>query len=358
MHKPKVLLVQESIVSYRLPIFNIIGNSVDFTIAFTNKNAATGKESFRTIKLEKASYKGVFIIKNNFFKLCNTFDVVLFMADLHYLSYCFLPFRKRKFKVIPWTIGIRASYTRLYSVTRKKDFVDKIYLQVLKKSDAIIFYMAEAKIFWQGLIDEKRIFVAHNTVEVLPIDIDKSIKKNKILFIGTLYKEKKIYELIDSFLEAKQQNKEESFLTLDIIGNGPEYESIKKMIHNKNLSNSIYLHGAVYDEKEIKKIFKKSILCISPNQAGLSVLKSMGYGVPFVTKYNAITGGERQNIIHNNNGFFYEKKNELVDIILDANSNPEKYMKFGENAYKYYQQNTTPQIMATGVLDAINFALK
>lgn len=359
MYKPKVLLLQENIVSYRLPVYNIIGKKVALTVAYTNKNEVSDEVNFDIIKLEKTNFKGFYFIKNKFFKFCNNYDVVIFMADLHYLSYCLLPFRKRKFKAIPWTIGIRASYTRLYDVTREKDFVDKVYLRLLKKSDAIIFYMAEAKKFWKGSIDEGKVFIAHNTVKVLETDVqDTSAVKNRILFLGTLYKEKKIYELIEAFIEAKELSMSKSFLFLDIVGKGDEYENIEKIIKEKGLEGSVFLHGPIYDENILSTFFKKSILCISPNQAGLSVLKSMGYGVPFVTKYNAITGGERQNIIHNNNGVFYKKKKDLVNIILDANTNSEKYIKFGENAYKYYQQNSTPQIMANGVLDAINFTLK
>lgn len=357
--KLKVLLLQESIVSYRLPIFNIIGNEVKLTIAYTNKNEVSEKTNFEIIKLEKTSFKGFYFIKNKFFKLCSTYDVVIFMADLHYLSYCFLPFRKRKFKVIPWTIGIRASYTRLYDVSRKKDFVDKLYLKILKKSDAIIFYMAEAKKFWKESLDERKIFVAHNTVKVLETNRN-NLKgaKNRILFLGTLYKEKKIYELIEAFIVAKKASVNKFFLVLDIIGKGDEYDNIKKIIEEKGLQDSVFLHGPIYNEEMLSTFFKESILCISPNQAGLSVLKSMGYGVPFVTKSNAITGGERYNIIDGYNSVFYEKEEGLVNILLEAYSNPKKYLDMGKNAYQYYQEKATPQIMANGVLDAVFYSLK
>ena len=39
---------------------------------------------------------------------------------------------------------------------------------------------------------------------------------------------------------------------------------------------------------------------------------------------------------------------------MEANTSP-KYIKIGENAY---QQNATPQILANGILYAINFTLK
>jgi len=86
---------------------------------------------------------------------------------------------------------------------------------------------------------------------------------------------------------------------------------------------------------QISKLFTKSLLCISPNQAGLSVLKSMGYGVPFVARENAITGGERLNIINNSNGILYNSQAELVDIISNSFLNKQEYIEMGRNAKEY-----------------------
>lgn len=359
MDKVNVLLLQESIVAYRLPIYNIIAKEVNLTVAYTDKSKSSGKDLFKVIKLDKTSFKGFHIITSGFQKLCNKFDVVIFMADLHYLSYCLLPFKKRSFKAIPWTIGIRASYTRLYDVNRQKDTVDKVYSKILKKSDAIIFYMETAKEFWKEILPEENIFIAHNTVETLGEEtISNKVSKTKVLFVGTLYKEKKIYELIEAFQEAKKDFKLGCNITLDIIGDGEEYANIKQYISDHSLEDSVFLHGAIYDEYIIQKYFRASLLCVSPNQAGLSVLKSMGYGVPFVTRTNAITGGERDNIESGVTGIFYNNINELKELILDASVNPDFYVEMGERAYKYYQENATPQIMANGVLEAIKYSLK
>lgn len=356
--KTKVLLLQGTIVSYRIPIYNIIAQNVDLTIAYTIKNECTEEVLFNIVKLNFNKIGGLYFIKDGFWKMCSNYDVVIFLADLHYFSYCVLPFIRRKFKVISWSIGIRASYTRRYDVTRKKDFVDKLYGKILNKADAIIFYMKAPIEFWGNQIDKDKVFIAPNTVEVLENKFDKTLKKNRILFIGTLYKEKKIYELIDAYIEAKAKCNSDKFLYLDIIGKGEEYENIEAIIKERKLSDSIVLHGPIYNEKELAKHFSNSLLCVSPDQAGLSVLMSMGYGVPYITRKHAITGGERLNIIDKENGLLYKTQEELVSIIENANKNPENYITMGINAQKYYQSKTTPTHMAQGVIDAINFVLK
>jgi len=94
---------------------------------------------------------------------------------------------------------------------------------------------------------------------------------------------------------------------------------------------------------------------ISPDQAGLTVLQSFGYGVPFVTHKDAITGGERLNIVNGENGILFDSFDEITDIIKDCSQNPEKYIEMGKNAKKYYNENRTINHMVSGFIDAIDF---
>lgn len=354
----KVLILQKSIPSYRVPVFNIVGQSVDLTVAHTDIFECNQCLKFKTLKLDCRNFGGLIRINQNLTVICSNFDVVIFMADLHFISYCMLPFLRRKFKVIPWTIGIRASYKKRYNVNRKKDFLDIIYSKILRNSDAILFYMKEPIRFWKNYIDKDKVFVAHNTVGIESYDKNLKESRNRVLFVGTLYKEKKVYELIDAYLKAKEESSVDKFLCLDIVGDGYEYEKIRNLISDKNVANSIVLHGSIYDEDKLAKLFSKAILCVSPDQAGLSVLKSMGYGVPFVTRKNAITGGERLNILDQQNGILYDSQEELVLTLLDAFKRPEKYLKLGENARDHYLNNATPAKMANGMISAINYVLE
>lgn len=357
MKKIKVLILQESIPSYRIPIYNLIADQVQLTIGYTKKYTRQDNDIFKVKKLNSVSLKGVYFIKENLLKLSNGFDVVIFMADLHYVSFCLLPFLPRKFKTIPWTIGIRASYSRRYNTDRKKSWVDYLYFRILAKSEAVIFYMSEALKFWNNKFDEKDVFIAHNTIKLNDFKIEEAEnKKTSILFVGSLYKEKKIDELVYAYTEVYESVESHSY-TLDIVGDGDEYMNISNYIENNQLQDVVKLHGAIFDENILLGLFKKAIICVSPDQAGLSVLKSMGYGVPYITRNNAITGGERFNIINNYNGVFYNTYEELIEIIQDSKKNPDKYIKMGENALYYYNKNATPQIMAKGVIDAIDYVM-
>ena len=105
------------------------------------------------------------------------------------------------------------------------------------------------------------------------------------------------------------------------------------------------------------RYFSAAIACVSPNQAGLTVLKSMGCGVPYITRRDAITGGELFNITHGVNGVLYDKPDELKGILLDLTEHPETYMLYGRNARAHYEVSRKPEDMVTGFLAAIAYAL-
>lgn len=353
---PKVLILQGEISSYRWPIFNIIAEQYDLTVGYYSKDNSNGQQCKFAKKYLKPTHCGPFIYIRGLRRYCNQFDAVIFMDDLHALSYCILPFGFRKYKILSWGFGLRASYTRLYDVSRKHTFLDRISQLINQSCDAVIFYMEKAKEFWHGTsFNLNKVFVAPNTTIVKQVDFLPSLKKN-ILFVGTLYEKKGIRVLLQAYKYAHDQLGE--IPPLHIVGDGDDAENLKQFVIDHGLSDLVVFHGAIYDENVLSMHFQHALLCVSPHQAGLSVAKSMGYGVPFVTRRSAITGGELYHINDGENGILYDNDAELQDLIIDAVNNPIKYIDMGKKAKLYYEQNASPKHMADGAIDAIKFALK
>ena len=174
------------------------------------------------------------------------------------------------------------------------------------------------------------------------------------MFIGTLYLEKGLQILLDAYRAAYEENHD--LFPLNIVGGGEQFEKVKEWVLINCLDKKIKLLGPIFDTDKKAEVFKESIACISPKQAGLSVLESMGYGVPFITSEDAITGGEAFNIIHEENGLRIKDLSQLKNILLDINNNPTKYFSMGIKAFEYYWENRTIEIMANGIISAINYA--
>ncbi len=354
MNNPKILFIHDTLSSYNDEIYAMMNMKANITHAYVDKN-----------ELSHTSYKaflfphwriGPFIIHRHFRKIINQYDIVIINAHLRSLRIVILPFMPHKPKLISWSIGLHVTYKKKYDLEKKPDLADRVFQSIQNHCDACIFYMPQPIEYWKKYsnIDERKYFVAHNTVKVADFDeLPPIYKRDKYLFVGTLYQAKGLGELIEAYAQAKQRQNE--IPKLYIVGKGPEEALIRSIIKEKELEDDVVLTGAIYDEKVLKNYFLTALVCISPKQAGLSVQKSLGYGVPFVTRTDAITGGERLDVIDKENGFYYKTVEELADIIVDVAENPVMIDKMSRNARAYYLNYASPEKMVEGAMAAINY---
>lgn len=353
MHK--LAIFQEEISEYNVDLYNLLSKKYELTL-FYNKIKTNKKFDFKIIFYKKLNIFGINLI--NFNLLINFFkyDCVILLFNLRWPT-LFLPLIFKYFyntKFILWGIGVSASYNTKFDSNNKLDFLRSFLIRL---SNATIFYSNYPINKFSNLgVNKNKLFSANNTIYVNSIYYQPFAKKTSILFIGTLYKEKGIQELLSSYLKAYITNL--SIPNLIIIGNGDERIAVEQFIKSNNLLDKIDLYGSIYDDKELSFIFEKCYFTISPNQAGLSVLKSFGFGVPFVTRKNAITGGEIFNIIDGFNGIFYNNEKELTNIILNTIQNQKFYINMGRNAYNYYNDYCTLENMYTQFDNAIKFTIK
>lgn len=348
--KPRVVIVNEKLMDYRVPICNLLAKKYDLTYVVSHPYNGKTIPDFKILQIEKPKKWGPFFLHHdNLLEICSLFDAVIVLGEIRRLSLMSMAFRRRTFPMAFWTIGV--STQKGFDACKKWDWMrDFIY----KKADACIFYSdyARNRAIRKGY-DERATFVADNTAQILGRSMN--VKKDSFLFMGTLYAQKGIFVLLDAYKKALHQNPD--LPRLNIVGGGIEYEHIKRWVEENRLQGHIVLAGSVFDPEEKRKYFQRAHVCISPRQAGLSVLEAMGYGVPFVTMCTAITGGERLNIMHGENGILMRREEELSEVLLDVAINPEKYKVMGERACAYYLKNRTPEHMAQGLSEAIDYLL-
>lgn len=356
--KRNVLILLHKIQHYRVSVFRLIAEQCNLTLASyeIEQISIYKNEPFEVIYLPIKKIGPFIIHKKNIHSIMKSYDVAIGLMNLRTIDILSLPFNPFiNTKIILWGIGVSASKDKAFDNNKSYDFLRNF---LFKKAKALIFYTeyAKEKYISQGF-DKDSLFVANNTVEVLDVSDEVSIKKDKLLFVGALHQRKGIIELLECYLEA-YKSIGESLYSLQIIGEGPEKENIVDFINKSKIEHKVKMIGGVYDQNNLKNYFLSSILCISPNQAGLSVLTSMGYGVGFVTKNNAITGGEIFNITNNKTGILYNDKKELINVLIDAYKNPDEYVNIGKESQKYYFLNRKPRDMAKSIMDSINYVFR
>jgi glycosyltransferase involved in cell wall biosynthesis len=324
---------------------------IDLTIAHFAKQKFSFSNSFDEELLICKKFGPFFFIEGDLVGFCNNFNVVIAMGDIHFISLMALGRNHRRtFKLVYWGIGLSASYKNKLDGNKKWDFL-RFYF--MKGADAQLFYSSyPIERYLNKGFRRECLFVADNTVEVKR-NIYSNNPRKSLLFIGTLYKEKGIYELLEAYKEAYKLNSE--LAILNVIGSGNEYNNIAEWIKTNSLDKNIFLHGVIYEDDRLEGFFSDAIASISPNQAGLSVLKSMGYGVPFITRSDSITGGERFNIVNNETGIIYYTKDDLVQILCNIEKDKESYRLMGEKSSEFYQNFRLPKHMVQGFLDVIEY---
>lgn len=353
---PSIAFYLHKAQKYRIPIFRILAKEYKITIFCDNAEEFENELNinYKKISLHKI---GPFIFHNPLAILESfKYDAIVGLLNARCLDLMLLPIIPfRKCKIIYWGIGVTASYKKHFD---KPDSSQWVRYLMARLSSAVIFYSEYPVDKYLNIgIKKEKIYVANNTVEVKSRTTKEySNIKNKFLFIGTLYKEKGVEILLRHYLNAHKKIGD-SLYELIIVGNGELLNNLKEFTKANNIEDKVKFLGAVYDDEKLDEIYSQAIACISPNQAGLSVLSSMARGTTFITSKNSITGGEILNIQSQINGILYDAHDELELILINASSDPEKYLKMGKQAYEYYANNRTPETMAKGIADAIKFSI-
>lgn len=351
MEKKKVLILYNKLFHYRIPVWNILAEKCDLTVTYSIGDVPEGLDiKFKIMFLPLKKFGPFVWHKDNIRKLAKQYDAVIAYGNISWLKLTFLPWFN-KTKVVYHTLGVSASYEKGFDEHHEWD---KIRAFFYNKANALAFYTQYPIDKYEKMgIKREKMFEAANTVAVDPIG--EEVNKDSIIVIGTLYKAKGLQLLLDAYKELKDTC---NLPLLNIIGKGPDYDSIKEWIEEQGMQDKIILRGAIFDIAEKAKYFARALACVSPKQAGLTVLECMGYGVPFVTTKNAITGGELLNVHNGDDGVVLDDENQLTSTIRDIAENPEKYVLMGKNAQKFYNENRTPRHMADGLWDSVQYAMK
>lgn len=204
--------------------------------------------------------------------------------------------------------------------------INKIYT---KKIDYIItpseFY--KIKLIEDGISGDK-IEAIHNFVELSKYDL-KTLDEGYALYFGRLSKEKGILNLINAFSKMDRG-------ALYIAGEGPEKETIEKIIKENNMQDRVKLLGFLNSD-EMKEYIRKCKFVVVPSiwyeNCPYSVMETLAIGKPVI---GADIGGIPELVRNNECGLIYDYDNttELYEKMKRMFEDKELTEKFGKNAKK------------------------
>ena len=241
--------------------------------------------------------------------ICYCYSPTRFLWDWHHEYLKSYP--HARLSLADWGTKILQHFLRIWdrqAANRVDQFVaiSKTVQQRIKKyygRDSIIVYPPTNQLEAQG----------HS----VPEDAQKyhgSSLKDYFLVVSRLFPHKNIDLTIKAF------NKLE--LPLVIVGSGPEYDKLKKLIENKSM---IKLVGEVLDE-ELGGYYQNSKAFIMPQEEdfGLTPLEAMSFGKPVLALKK---GGALEYVLEGINGEFFDDPHPavLADGVRRLNENYKNY---------------------------------
>jgi glycosyltransferase involved in cell wall biosynthesis len=101
-----------------------------------------------------------------------------------------------------------------------------------------------------------------------------------LIYVGRLVAVKKPRILVEAFLAARDELPRETRLIL--VGDGPERGSLESLARASNGEDRIRFVGHLADPDELRELYAEAIASVSPGYVGLSLIQSVGFGVPMV----------------------------------------------------------------------------
>lgn len=288
------------------------------------------------------------IIKKNIERLRRLiFEVQNFNADIliSFLSEpCFRSILVKRKIGIPVIICQRNDPREEY-----KNFVYRILMKRLyPKAEGAVFQTEEQKRFFPMKLQQKAIVIANPVADEYICDDYTYPLNHKIIAVGRLDTQKNFQLLIRAF---KKFSKEHLDYTLQIYGEGPERETLEKLIIRYGLEDKVFLCGRVKDIKN--KLLEAEFFVLSSDYEGMpnALIEAMTLGIPVIST-NCPCGGPAELISNENMGILVQVRDEkaLAMAMSRYARNHDLAEKYGRNAKNILQKVSPDSVTKRWIL--------
>lgn len=256
-------------------------------------------------------------------------------------------------------ISSRILYTKLLSQYAKKGVItiaqehchhnnNQKYIQKLKKAckniDYLIPVSKELTDFYQKNIQngKTKMYFIPNSLDVWT-EKTSSLEEKNIISVGRISPEKGYLDLIDVFERVHQEIPD---WKLHIIGDGKEKDLLCKKIQEKNLEQSVFIHGFQKKEYIYEQLSHCSIyvMCSYEESFGLVLIEAALLGLPMIAYSSA--RGAHEIIEHEKNGYLIENRDckEMAHCIKNLALSYQLRKQLGEEAKKSVKKYSFPVV--------------
>lgn len=342
MNRKRVLLLQDVLPPFRKPVYNGLAEDYDLTVVHSGTPEVTKSDRFREV-VQPVRRGGPLMIRDPVVAASGApYDVTVSMFNLRWPDCVLPPLRDRRAygRWILWGHG----YGRSRLARPARDWL-------AARADGVLLYddNAATEMLERGVRPHK-IYIAPNTIHVANHQDFSGLAKTSLIYVGRLSKGKKVDVLVDGFGELSTRTP--SPVRLEIVGDGPERANLERRVARRGLSASVTFHGEVHDDDVLSELFARAYACVVAGYVGLVVLHSFAYGVPVIARRGERHRPEFSNLAHGINALVCDR-GDFADALAEVCTHPERAAALGRNAYRFYANKRTLDVMLYGFRKAI-----
>lgn len=233
-------------------------------------------------------------------------------------------------------LGIDQTFKKMiqYGI-EKSDAVTAVSKSLIRQTNEMLHIEKEIIPIY-NFVNEKNYYPKNNPSlkEEYGIEPDEKV----LIHISNFRKVKRVQDVIRTFQKVREQIK----CKLLLIGDGPEYTDMVKLVSDLHLDQDVLFLGKQKNISDLLSISDLKLLLSEKESFGLVLLEAMSCGVPCIATN---IGGIPEVLNHEETGFLVELKNtdQAADYAVKLLQDQEKMKQFRENAVKHVQKNFQSQ---------------
>jgi len=336
-----LLIIQEILPSYRVPVFDQVAwlSNGSVTVFSDTGTADYGNLDLKKYRFDfvKATWKKYFkIFKYDFsiFRLWKRHDVIFHVADFKFLTLWFVLFFSLFTSKKVFLHG-QGGYKS------KGIIINLVYTLITSMADGYICYTGFSKKALRLKTPKflhSKITVCDNTLDIESVKgICQHETSKSFFYIGRI----RTGCDIDVLLQAAQV----AHVHVEVIGTGEE--NYLNDLKAKYALNATF-HGAIFDEKEQRKIAETCIAGAYGGAAGLSVVHYMALGLPVIvhSDFEKHMGPEPSYVEDGVNGLLFERGSvqKLSEKLRFLTEDYELRSELAKNALTTFKELKTPSM--------------
>ncbi|GAB5525501.1 MAG: glycosyltransferase family 4 protein [Roseivirga sp.] len=255
------------------------------------------------------------------------FDVIHAQGRSGYLLYRLSEIRKKLITTVHGLITQENHSARWYHINTQvhKLFSRKVEKRLIESSSQCLAVSQDLKSDLKSQYKQTNLTVIPNGVRLAgEAPLRPAFKNSRFLFVGRLHPVKGLVPLVKALAQAPEH------IALDIIGDGPQYATIKRIIEKNNLQHRVRLLGA-HSNKNIHKtlpFYQALVLPSLYETQGIVLIEANAQAIPVIASdISAI----RETVAHGTNGLLCTPGNSqsFIDAMTYLTNHPEKAEHMG-----------------------------